>query len=139
MMFIDGDRLKRCGTHEVPQNRVSDRPTCSEGGPGRAAFSRDVDSDDQDLPYREKAETRTSRWNSPKRSHLDRPPQGLVVFVWGHVREDACWREVSRGAERLVDLGGRGCRHGPGSRNTTDPRVVQDSPIGIGYGSSSRI
>ena len=27
----------------------------------------------------------------------------------------------------LVDLGGRGCRHGPGSRNTTDPRVVQNS------------
>ena len=27
----------------------------------------------------------------------------------------------------LVDLGGRGCRHGPGSRNTTDPRVVKNS------------
>ena len=27
----------------------------------------------------------------------------------------------------LVDLGGRGCRHGPGSRNTTDPPVVQNS------------
>ena len=63
--------------------------------------------------------------DSLMRSHLDRPPQGLVVFVWGHVREDACWRggglvagrRARRTGMRLIpatqEVSACGCPAGP--------------------------